>query len=88
MYYRLTFKISTVHSKDKLFIAHSYPYALEKLQLYLSDKKARNKELVTRVEIGKTMAKRTIEGLLISYPINKKRDTRKAVVIMARQHPG
>jgi len=43
MYYRLSFKLSTNHNKDKLFIAHSYPYTLEKLHLYLNDKKTRNK---------------------------------------------
>ncbi len=28
MYYKLTFKISTIFEKDKLLIAHSYPYTL------------------------------------------------------------
>jgi hypothetical protein len=38
--------------------------------------------------VGKTLGKRTIEGLLLSQPINKKRDNRKAIIVMARQHPG
>jgi hypothetical protein len=25
---------------------------------------------------------------MIAHPINKKRDNRKAIIIMARQHPG
>lgn len=43
---------------------------------------------MTRITIGKTLSKRLIEGLVICQPINKKRDNRKAVIIMARQHPG
>jgi len=54
----------------------------------LSDKTNKFKDLVTRVTVGKTLGKRLIEALVISQPINKKRDTRKAIVIMARQHPG
>jgi murein tripeptide amidase MpaA len=44
--------------------------------------------LVTRFSIGKTVSKRQIEVLMICLPINKKRDNRKAIIIMARQHPG
>ena len=43
---------------------------------------------MTRITIGKTLSKRLIEGLVICQPINKKRDNRKVVIIMARQHPG
>jgi cytosolic carboxypeptidase protein 2/3 len=49
---------------------------------------SRYDELVTRLNIGKTVSKRCIEALMICHPINKKRDNRKAVIIMARQHPG
>lgn len=34
------------------------------------------------------MSKRVIEALVIGMSINKKRDNRKAIIIMARQHPG
>jgi hypothetical protein len=88
MYYRLSFKVATPHDKDKLFIAHSYPYAYHKLLSFLSEKKLRHKDLITRIEIGKTLLKRPIEVLAISALVNKKRDSRKAVIVMARQHPG
>jgi hypothetical protein len=88
MYYKLTFKISTMFDKDRLLIAHSYPYTLERLNKYLNDKTLKFKELVTRINVGRTHSKRIIEGLIICQPINKKRDTRKAIIIMARQHPG
>jgi hypothetical protein len=34
------------------------------------------------------LSKRNIEGLKISLQANKKKDTRKAIIVMARQHPG
>jgi murein tripeptide amidase MpaA len=44
---------------------------------------------VSKVVVGKTLSKRTIEGLVICHPSpNKKKDTRKAIFVMARQHPG
>ena len=52
------------------------------------DKSTKNKDLVTRVTIGKTLSKRVIEGLILCHPFNKKKDTRKAIFVMARQHPG
>lgn len=88
MYYRLSFKLSTSFEKDKLFIAHSYPYSCEKLSKYITDRTIKFKDLISKVTVGKTLGKRTIEGLLLSQPINKKRDNRKAIIVMARQHPG
>lgn len=88
MYYKLSFKIRTLYDKDKIYIAHSYPYTNDKLNRYLDDKIAKNKENVTKVTIGKTLSKRNIEGLKISLPLGKKKDTRKAIIVMARQHPG
>lgn len=88
MYYKLSFKLSTNFEKDKLYIAHSYPYSHEKLVKYLNDKQFKNKDLVSKIVVGKTLSKRTIEGLVITQMINKKRDNRKAIVVMARQHPG
>jgi len=39
--------------------------------------------------VGKALSKRSIEGLVITYPAaNKKKDSRKAIFVMARQHPG
>jgi hypothetical protein len=38
--------------------------------------------------VGRSISRRPIEALVIAQPINRKRDTRKAVIIMARQHPG
>lgn len=73
---------------DKLFIAHSYPYSTQKLTRYLADKTAKNKDFVTRSAAGKTISKRPIEVLVMGQPINKKRDTRKAIIVLARQHPG
>jgi hypothetical protein len=88
MYYKLTFKLNTLFDKDKLFIAHSYPYSFEKLNKYINDKIAKHKEIVTKITAGKALSKRSIEGLTICQPLNKKRDSRKAIIVMARQHPG
>lgn len=87
MYCRLSFNVSTPFDKDKLWIAHSFPYSFQKLGKFISEK-SRNKEFVTQIEVGKTLSRRAIPALVIAYPFNKKRDNRKAVVIMARQHPG
>jgi hypothetical protein len=88
MYYKLSFKLRTIFEKDKLYIAHSYPYTIDKLAKYIEDKAAKCKDCITKVIIGKTLSKRNIEGLKISQPLNKKKDTRKAIIVMARQHPG
>ena len=55
---------------------------------YILEKSTKNKDLVTRVTVGKTLSKRVIEALIISQSFNKKKDTRKAIFVMARQHPG
>jgi len=60
MYYKLSFKISTSLEKDKLFIAHSYPYTTEKLTKYLFEKISKFKDLVTKIAIGKSLGKRII----------------------------
>ena len=73
---------------DKLFIAHSYPYTLEKLNKFIKEKETKHKYLVTRMVIGRNVSKRSIEVLTICEQMNKKRDNRKAIIIMARQHPG
>jgi hypothetical protein len=88
MYYKLSFKLSTSFEKDKLYIAHSYPYTYEKLNKYLNDKITKFKDIITKFTVGKTLSKRNIEGITICHPLNKKRDSRKAIVVMARQHPG
>lgn len=77
-----------MHEKDKLLVAHSYPYSYARLQKYLTDRTTKFKDLVTRVTIGKTIANRPMEVLVITQQINKKRDNRKAVIFMGRQHPG
>ena len=69
-------------------MAHSYPYTYSNLQRFLSSKITKNKDVVTKVHIGKTLARNNIEGLQITIPMNKKRDSRKAIIVMARQHPG
>jgi hypothetical protein len=43
---------------------------------------------VEKITIGKTISKRPIECLKITHNLIKKKDTRKAIIIMARQHPG
>lgn len=80
--------MSTLFEHDKLYVAHSYPYTNDKLTKFLDDKTTKNKENVTRLVIGKALSKRPIECLKISLPMNKKKDTRKAIIVMARQHPG
>lgn len=69
-----------------MFVAHSY--SCEKLNKFLTDKANKYKDIVTRVPVGKLISKRVIEGLIICQQINKKRDNRKAIIILARQHPG
>ena len=71
-----------------MFVAHSYPYSCEKLNKFLTDKANKYKDIITRVPVGKSISKRVIEGLIICQQINKKRDNRKAIIILARQHPG
>lgn len=71
-----------------MYIAHSYPYTTEKLLKFIQEKREKYRTVVTRVSVGKTLSKRTIEGLVITHSMNKKRDNRKALFIMARQHPG
>lgn len=89
MYYKLTFKFETLFEDDKIYIAHSFPYTSLKLNNFIIEKTSRHKDAVTRVSIGKTLSKRTIEGLIITYNLNKKKkDSRKAIFILARQHPG
>lgn len=88
MYYKLTFKLSTLFENDKMYIAHSFPYTTDKLYKFLDEKSSRNKDIVSRITVGKTLSKRPIEGLIIGQNINKKRDNRKAIFFMARQHPG
>jgi hypothetical protein len=60
MYYKLTFQLTTIFEKDKLFIAHSYPYSNQKLAKYLTDKSIKFKDLVTKVTVGKSLSKRLI----------------------------
>ncbi len=43
---------------------------------------------MTKIHIGKTLGRNNLEALQITTPNNKKKDTRKAIIIMARQHPG
>lgn len=43
MYYKLAFKLSAVFEKDRLYVAHSYPYTLEKLGKYINDKTSKFK---------------------------------------------
>jgi hypothetical protein len=88
MYYTLSFKLSTSFDKDKLLIAHSYPYSYEKLNKYITEKITKHKDIVTRITVTKSLSKRLIEAMIITQPINKKRDNRKAVIVLARQHPG
>ena len=47
-----------------------------------------NKEIASEVIIGKTISKKNIPAIVITQQINKRKDNRKAVIIMARQHPG
>lgn len=88
MYYKLTFKLTTLFDDDKIYIAHSYPYTIDKLNKFLAEKQLKHKDIVSRVTVGKTLSRRPIEGLVITQPANKKKDNRKAIIFMARQHPG
>ena len=87
-YYQLSFKINWKYNNDKLYIAHSYPYTLTKLNKLLDGVLAKNKEIAGKICIGQTFAKKNIEALVIGQQGNRKKDQRKAIVIMSRQHPG
>lgn len=55
----------------------------------MEDRVSKNKENATRIVIGKSLSKRNIECLKMTYPCpNKKKDIRKAIIVLARQHPG
>lgn len=43
---------------------------------------------MSKTVVGKTISQKNIEALVIATKNNKKKDTRKAIIIMARQHPG
>jgi hypothetical protein len=43
LYYRLTFKLSTPYDRDKLWVAHSYPYTYQKLAKMIHEKVGRHK---------------------------------------------
>lgn len=47
-----------------------------------------NKDYVTKFSIGNTVSGKQIPCLQIGPSIHKKKDSRKAIIIMARQHPG
>ena len=49
---------------------------------------SKNKDIVSKVPVGKTLSKKTIEALIVTQQINKKRDNRKALIFLSRQHPG
>ena len=87
-YYELSFKINWKHNNDKIFIAHSYPYTFTKLNKFMENVLMKNKEIVWKMCIGQTFATKNLEVLVISYQSSKKKDQRKAIVIMSRQHPG
>lgn len=87
-YYKLSFKLTSRFNNDKIYFAHSYPYTYERLCNRMDDILARYGDSVTKVQVGKTISKKKIEALVITQRINKKKDTRKAIIIMARQHPG
>lgn len=43
---------------------------------------------MTRVNVGKTLSKKNLDALIITQKLKSKKDARKAIIIMARQHPG
>lgn len=59
-YYQLSFKINWKYNNDKLYIAHSYPYPYAKLNAYLESVLNKNKEIVAKITIGKTLSKKPI----------------------------
>ena len=87
-YYKLTFKITNKYHNDTIFLAHSYPYTYQKLCNKINNLVLKNAEIVSKIIIGKTISKKNIEALVIAAKSGKKKDTRKAIIVMARQHPG
>jgi hypothetical protein len=50
-----------------------------------------NQSIVQKIKVGESLGKKTIWGLVISEKREKNdrgKDNRKAIVVMARQHPG
>ena len=87
-YYKLTFKITNKYHNDTIYLAHSFPYTYQKLCNKLNNIVLKNTEIATKIVIGKTISKKNIESLVIGTKLGKKKDTRKAIIVMARQHPG
>ena len=66
-YYTLSFTISTPNDKDVLLLAHSYPYTLTDLNLYLDSliKIKYKKELIERETLATTVGKNKVEVITI-----------------------
>ena len=48
----------------------------------------KNKDICWKVCFGQTFSKKNMESLMISHQGSRKKDQRKAIIIMSRQHPG
>lgn len=75
-------------ANDRLYFAYTYPYTYTKICSKIESIVVKNADIVSKITIGKTLSKKSIEGLVITQKIKTKKDSRKAIIIMARQHPG
>lgn len=75
-------------ANDKVYLAYTFPYTYTKICKKIEHILSQNQDIVSKINIGKTLAKKNIEALIITQKLKVKKDTRKAIIIMARQHPG
>lgn len=84
----MSFKVNWRLANDKLYLAYTFPYTYSKICHKIDAIVAKNADIVSRSTIGKTLSKKNIEALTITQKLKTKKDSRKAIIIMARQHPG
>jgi len=88
-YYSLSFTYD-FKSEDRVYFAHSYPYThtrLNELLLGISSNPIKAKACRREI-IGKSLMNLNVECLTLSEERPLVQDNRKAIVLMARQHPG
>ena len=91
-YFTLTFSITAEHDRDKIYLAHCYPYTFTDLSKYLDSLTYDTKKInrIRRKPLCQTSSGNTCEVLTITTFNNKSENSkhRKGVVLFARVHPG
>ncbi|KAL4469431.1 hypothetical protein ABPG74_004684 [Tetrahymena malaccensis] len=89
-YYTLSFTYTFQYNEDVVYFAYSYPYTYSDLNNYLKkiEEDPKKSQFIHRKIGCKTLAKNNMDVITITSSCNIKRDKRKLVYFMARQHPG